>query len=783
MLTLSKDLKLTQSFDQFILERIHELMQQDNSTLDEIVEIPFEHIGKHLDLDRISLFISEKNQQTFYRAYEWCHLGIEPSQTKHLIFSDPQSNAYYQQLDKRQIVIIEDTDDIDLIKVGINLLKDQPIKAFICFPIYTHQGLLGLLTMEHLRRQQTFESLKKPSFSLFTNMLAYRILPVVNDHSNEQKTNTTRFITNISHEVRTPLNALSNALYLLQTTDISKEQKAYLEMAQNAMDNILILVNRVLDLERIEKGQLELQTRSFDLEDEIIRMINTFRVPLEKKKLKLQFNYDYQIKHQVLGDARKMRQILAQIIENAIKFTDKGTITFTLSKSKPNIYLFEIIDTGIGISQEHMSRLDEAFYQVDMSDQKKYEGLGVGLTLVSELITFLNGRITIESKLGEGTKVSIELPFKSDQEIHYNSPKDLSILLYHDNIHQTKDMLESMDITYYDQQTIGDQKVDFILLASPLKEGETLSTIKKRYGKDTVLVYTLNVYGMKRIKKIDGTLDYPISRQVFIQKLSHAFHTKQQLQKTQYTKQLSGIALVVDDNRLNRLALERILNQLGIQSILAESGAKAIQIVKKQHVDMILMDVQMPSMDGFEATRRIRSLGNAMETVPIVAVTANAYFKDYDLLKTSKINDVIFKPIQVESLLQLLRKHLTSSEVIRIPDEIVIFDQHDFMLRFEGSYQIAQEVLETFSEEYQKDLENIRQAIAEENAERIHATTHYFKGSCSYLSAKRLVWLLSYMMEQAKLNQLNGMVEIYPILEDECKKMNKELENMKINKL
>jgi HPt (histidine-containing phosphotransfer) domain-containing protein len=179
------------------------------------------------------------------------------------------------------------------------------------------------------------------------------------------------------------------------------------------------------------------------------------------------------------------------------------------------------------------------------------------------------------------------------------------------------------------------------------------------------------------------------------------------------------------------------------------------------------MDIQMPNMDGLETTRRIRNLGESYEHVPIIAITANQYFKDYDLMKSTQINDVLFKPIRMEHLGQVLRKYIPQERGIVIPEELIVFDAFEFNERFDGSDDIAIEVMHTFLEEYQRDLYNISQAVAHKDPKQIHETTHYFKGSCAYLSGKRAVWLLSQMTQLAKQGRLESMSMLQNLLEKE----------------
>jgi len=191
------------------------------------------------------------------------------------------------------------------------------------------------------------------------------------------------------------------------------------------------------------------------------------------------------------------------------------------------------------------------------------------------------------------------------------------------------------------------------------------------------------------------------------------------------------------------------------------------------------MDLQMPEMDGLEATRRIRHLGKKYMSLPIIAVTANTYIKDYDLMKSAQINDVIFKPIQFEQLQQMLRKYIKSENEIHIPDELFVFDSYDFRMRFEGSDDIADEVVKSFLEEYSGDMMKISKAIQSQNPEKIIETAHYFKGSCSYLSGKRIVWLLGFMIEQAKSNELRHMAHCLDMLNIEIKSLIESIEAYK----
>ena len=747
----------------------------------------FKNIGEVLDLDRISLFYYDQEKHLFFLYLEYCNLGIEPRSIKTYPVDQSASMIYLQGFKDKNDLSLENVSDFNLNDSWLSYLKKDKIKAFFGVPLFNKDELWGYLSFENQRRPQSFKDYEGTGFKSFIKSLELRIAyeylnqeaSYYKDKASQTVENKYVFFANVSHEVRTPLNGIHNALYLLQTTDLTKEQKTYLDMANESVDGISSTVDRILDLEALETGKLEIQMRSFNLEDEMIRLIRMYQRQIEQKKINLHWDFDYKIQNEVIGDERKLRNILAHVLHNAVKFTDMGDITLKIKHLGDERYLFEITDTGVGISEEHIGNLYDAFFQIDMKNHKEYQGLGIGLTVAHELTKLLDGKLSIESKLGVGTKVSLELELKTGKQVLYQDIHHVSVMLYLGNKpSRIKYLLETLDVTLFDDQNIDNTKVDIIIFEDSLKTNETISQMKELYGNQNVKTFTLGHLDQKKMNKADGIIDYPVSRSTIVQKINSSYQEMRKSATSEYTRQLSGISLVVDDNRLNRIALESILKKLGLQAKLAESGAKAIEMVKAEHFDLILMDIQMPHMDGIEATRRIRSFGGSYATIPIVAVTANSYFNDYDMLKASQINDVIFKPIKMESLGQILRKFLLSVDTIRIPDEILTFDEVDFLKRFEGSYDIAKEVISTFQVEYHKDLNHIKEAVLLKNSDEIIKTAHYYKGSCAYLSGKRLVWLVNRMMDQAKQNQLDEMNDLVELLFKETEELIKELKLM-----
>ena len=380
----------------------------------------------------------------------------------------------------------------------------------------------------------------------------------------------------------------------------------------------------------------------------------------------------------------------------------------------------------------------------------------------------MDGTIQYESIKNKGTTVSIFIPLKKGTVIEYPQASNYSALIIsgiNERV-QTRTIFSSMGIHTYDENEITAQKVDMIIFESSDVSDQMVHKYLEKYGKEDAISILCSYRNDKSKKSIDIFVDLPISRHLLFQRIINRIGQSKQIDD-EYKQFLNAYVLIVDDNRLNRVAFASMLKKLGVNSQSVDSGAKAIEAVKVDHFDLILMDIHMPGMDGLEATRRIRSLGKKEQAIPIIAVTANAFLKDYDTMKTSQITDIIFKPIQVDHLNQIMRKYIKPKNAIDIPDDLFVFDQVDFEMRFEGSEDIAVEVIETFYEEYQKDLAKIKSAIQHQDANEIYETTHYFKGSCSYLSAGRIVWILMQLMHYAKINEMSWMTSLYDMLEVE----------------
>jgi len=577
------------------------------------------------------------------------------------------------------------------------------------------------------------------------------------------------FLSNMSHEIKTPLSGIYSSLYLLGSTDLSLEQKEFHQLGSQSLDKLSSIIDDMLELSHIDSGKLNIYKDTFNLEEEMIRLYRILKRDADQKNIKFDFIYNYQKAFECIGDFRKIRQIIHNLVDNSIKFTNQGSIVFSIDFEETlenTLIVCSIKDTGIGISSEHLTELFDLFYQIDQEDTKTYDGVGIGLTIASKLVNALSGTIEIKSELGKGSEFIVKIPVEKGNYYDFSMTSLAKVLLI--NSHKTSyvsQFFESMEMKVYSEINLPEEKVDYIVFEKPEISKQKLNQLTKKYAHPHTMTILLDYDGSLKDIDFNFIFDMPISRDNIYKRLTIK---KDQLQQEDiYQNLIQAYVLIVDDNRLNRVALSNTLSKLGMDSKQADSGKQAIEFVKKENFDCILMDIQMPEMDGIEAIRRIRSLGKAYESIPIIAVTANAFLKDYDVMKTAKITDVIFKPIHVDHLKQVLRKYLKPKSNLKIPADLFVFDQTDFRSRFEESYEIGNEVIKTFLLEYPKDMKRIEDAIYEKHMKNIEHEAHYFKGSCSYLSAKRLVWLLSLFVESAKKNDLKSILLAHQMLMNE----------------
>jgi PAS domain S-box-containing protein len=634
------------------------------------------------------------------------------------------------------------------------------------------------------------------------------------------------FLANMSHEIRTPMNAVIGMAHLALKTELTPKQQDYLSKIQSSANSLLGIINDILDFSKIEAGKLDMETVVFDLSETMDNVANVISIKArEKENLEVLFDIDAGVPNFLSGDPLRLNQILVNLGNNAVKFTEQGEIVFTVKqirRSDHGIHLeFSVRDTGIGMTMEQQGRLFQAFSQADTSTTRKYGGTGLGLTISKRLVTMMGGEIWVDSEPGRGTTFSFTANFGLVEEKakkQFSPSPDLrgiKVLVVDDNATSRQifhDMLVSSSFEVYlaasgaealDEIERADEKTPFELVIMDWKmpdmDGLEASRRIKNHEKlhKIPAVILVTAYGreelMHQAEKIglEGFLLKPVSASVLFDAMmqalgrealatSRAEHRKNERLAGKMQDLRGARVLLVEDNEINQQVAREILEDAGLVITIANNGKEGLERVKSSQFEAVLMDVQMPVMDGYEATRRIRKWederGNSevgmrnaeggkdydlkpeSKRLPVIAMTAHAMAGDKQKSLVAGMNDHITKPIDPEQLFAALRKWIkadakkapdrvprASHENSRknpvagnqelLPEFLPGFDLQAGLKRLQGNQKLYRKLLLDFGANYGGVAGEIYTALKTGDFQQAHSLIHNLKGLAGNLEA------------------------------------------------